>query len=46
MGKNPDVFEGELKDCAICGFTYHKKDLKEQRGKLVCDKCLDDEEEK
>jgi len=34
-------FKGELYDCAICGFTYHKVELVFQEGRLVCKKCID-----
>lgn len=40
---NPDVHYGALKNCAICDFTYHESDLVEQRGHLVCPRCLDHE---
>lgn len=36
------VFQGEKYACAICGFTFRKRDMVTQRGKLVCRvNCVD-----
>lgn len=31
----------QLYDCDRCKFTYKKKDLRKQRGMLLCDPCFD-----
>jgi len=28
-------------DCDRCGWTYDKRELRRQRGMLLCDKCFD-----
>lgn len=33
--------EGEIMDCELCGFTWHKDKLTKQRGFLVCKDCFD-----
>lgn len=35
-------FVGQKKNCDRCGLPFYKKDLKQQKGWLVCEKCYDE----
>jgi recombinational DNA repair protein (RecF pathway) len=41
MGKLPPYAKGQMRHCYICGADYPERELKKQRGNLVCKYCYD-----
>ena len=39
--QKPAWYKGKRKDCDRCGQEYPKKELKGQKGLLVCKYCFD-----